>query len=380
MTTPVQALSDESKLTPIVAALCGRVADWPTAPAQRDRMMQCAAYHGVCVLLYRALAFDEASEIVNGLRPIAIAAAAQERLRRHAIAEVLAALAAEHIEALVLKGSALAYWLYAAPECRSRADTDLLIKQADLPGAIRVFAALGYSRAAAVSGQLLSTQYCYERKDLLAAVHGFDLHWQVSNTRAMAEVFSYTELRAAAMPLARLSENALALGRSHSLLLACMHRLAHQQAPYYFDGVARRGGERLIWLFDIHLLSLTMTAEDWRATLSIAVSKGLQAVLLDGLRAVQAVLSTTIPTWVQEELAVAWAHAKIEPRSFTVAPWRWDLSEIARQPDWSARWRLVKEHLLPPPAYMLAKYRTHHRSLLPLLYVRRALSGFVKRL
>ena len=40
--------------------------------------------------------------------------------------------------------------------------------------------------------------------------------------------------------------------------------------------------------------------------------------------------------------------------------------------------RWLREHLFPPAQYMLGKYGTNNRMLLPILYVRRAFGGLPK--
>jgi hypothetical protein len=48
------------------------------------------------------------------------------------------------------------------------------------------------------------------------------------------------------------------------------------------------------------------------------------------------------------------------------------LAEVRALDGWGERWRLLREHAFPPADYMLRKYETRRRWLLPVLYVRRA--------
>src|SRR5207244_7367213 len=59
---------------------------------------------------------------------------------------------------------------------------------------------------------------------------------------------------------------------------------------------------------------------------------------------------------------------------------RWRRVDILRSDlhslsDWRARARLLREHLVPPPAYILASYGRTRATLLPVLYVHRILRG-----
>jgi hypothetical protein len=90
----------------------------------------------------------------------------------------------------------------------------------------------------------------------------------------LAGLFSYEELRARAQPLPELAPQAFAACPVDALLLACMHRCGHKQAPYYVDGVAHYSGDRLIWLYDIHLLAVKLTSVEWHQFIDRATRKG----------------------------------------------------------------------------------------------------------
>ncbi len=76
----------------------------------------------------------------------------------------------------------------------------------------------------------------------------------------LAAALDYGELAARAVPLPALGRNAHAIAPVHALLLACIHRAGHANAPYHVDGIASPEGDRLIWLYDIHLLVGGMSA------------------------------------------------------------------------------------------------------------------------
>src|SRR5215212_5026868 len=88
--------------------------------------------HGLLPLAYRWSRLPQ-------LRGGAMQAAAVEPLRAADLHDVLAALSARGIEALILKGGALAYDLYDRPEERPRSDVDLLIDPAEIDTARDAF-------------------------------------------------------------------------------------------------------------------------------------------------------------------------------------------------------------------------------------------------
>jgi hypothetical protein len=50
-------------------------------------------------------------------------------------------------------------------------------------------------------------------------------------------------------------------------------------------------------------------------------------------------------------------------------------SDLGALGNWRARAELIRQHLFPPPQYILKKYRRRNRAWLPLLYARRMLTG-----
>jgi hypothetical protein len=149
----------------------------------------------------------------------------------------------------------------------------------------------------------MSYQACLTREVAGGGEHTLDLHWKISNSELLSRLFSYDELREAAVPLPALSPHAFGAGLVHALLIACMHRAGHKQAPYFVDGVAHYSGDRLIWLYDIHLLAQAMSPAQWDEFLRLAGQKGLRAVCLEGIEQTRSRFATPVPQEVLDELA-----------------------------------------------------------------------------
>ncbi len=183
------------------------------------------------------------------------------------------------MEALVTKGTALAYTVYPQPWLRPRTDSDLLVRHADVPAAGRALATCGYSRSDALStGELVSHQVAFERTDAHGVHHVIDLHWKIVNPQIVADALTYDRLRADAQPAPALGDAALVPSVIASIALGCVHRLAHHQ-----------GQDRLIWLYDLDLLAGTLTADDWLALRELACRQRIAGFCLDGLRSARAV-------------------------------------------------------------------------------------------
>ena len=307
-------------------------------------------------------------------------ATAHELIRRRALEEILAGLAERNVATLLLKGTPLAYTLYPTAALRSRSDTDLLIRKEDFHAADETFVRLGYERANAVTGEFVNSQLSYYQDDDYGVAHSFDLHWRISNSYVFGETFGFEELWASSIAIPALGTDARGLGAEHALLLACMHRLTHRQAPYYVDGVAYYDSDRLIWLYDIHLLARAMTVNQWERVIEVAAEKGLQEICLDGLQAAADSLGSIVPADVMGRLSLRGSRRVKAVASFNVAPWRWELTGLCASRSWRAALKLLAEQLFPPGSYMSAKYRIANRKLLPFYYFRRAVEGICKRL
>jgi hypothetical protein len=286
-----------------------------------------------------------------------------EELQRRELTRLSAAFAHRRIQALLLKGAAWAYSLYARPVLRPRDDTDLLVDESSCDRAERLLLSLGYEPAVEHVMQLASGQRHFRRVDEQGVVHPLDLHWRVTNPLVFAD----------ALPFGRLWERSVAMiipgARSlcdvDGLLLACLHRLAHHGNT-----------SELAWLMDIHLLATAITADQWNEFTREAESGGLRGVCAQSLLSAVNCFGTEMPTDVE-----TWLHRaarELPERVFLghgVSPLGLLLSDWRAIGTWKGRLRLVKDHVYPPRSYMVARYGPRHPWLLPLLYGRRAIGG-----
>jgi len=280
---------------------------------------------------------------------------------------VLDALAGSGVKALVFKGTALAYTCYAEPTLRPRLDTDLLIRPDDVDAAARVFERLGCTRTLRTEGQLVTHQFTY-----VSAQHGlniaFDVHWKLSDPQAFADLFSFDELEREARHAPALARAAQVLCDEHALLVACTHRVAH-----HYDH------DILLFLCDIHLLARRLGPSGWARVSAMATAKRIRQVTLRGLTLAATLLGTPVPDGVRAVLAgFGGCVSSEEPSSAyletglrRVDILRADLRALG----WRNRLKLLREHLLPAPAYVLRSYGQTRRELLPFLYLIRIARG-----
>jgi hypothetical protein len=365
----------------LAAALKGDAAPWLAAgaAASLDVVLARVRYHGIAPLLQErpdAMA-DWPQAVRRAVRDLAVQAAMWELSHQQMLVRLLDGLAAHGIQALLLKGTALAYGLYDNPACRVRADSDLLVAPADLAACRAVLEAQGFRREPD-RGERTTHQEGWTVAAPGGVQHYLDLHRRLSNAELLSTLFTWEELWAEHRTLPHLCASAAGLGHVHALLLACLHRAIHRTSPYYSDGTAHYGGDRLIWLYDSHLLAGAMAEDDWRSFAALARRKGLAEVCREGLELTAARLGTACDPDVLAALA---APGPTEPAAAYVASRR--LSQIAQDfravPGIRKRWLFLCEMALPPAAYVRMLYRHANWQWLPWLYTRHVVDGLRRR-
>lgn len=369
-------LTEETLQNWLQAILRGEMPVWTLAEdaATVEGVYAFAVAQGVAELLGQRL--DEAAANVSPaplrarLRQRAKAATALELSREIELERALERLAAAESTPLILKGTALAYGLYPAPQLRPRCDTDFLLP--DRQAAERVWLeleALGYRRQNAVSGEFVSYQFSCHRDDVFGVTHALDIHWRINNNQVFAQRFGFAELAAAARPIPALGPHARGLAPVHALLLACMHRAGHLSAGE---------PERLVWLYDLHLLACGLSPDEWTWFRELAVARGIGGICQEALAQAHDRFGSPIPQGVASALADAAAGEWLKPAR-SAGPWRNYWNGLRALPDVRSRCLWVLETLFPSPDYLLAKYQTEQRWRLPLLYLHRILVGLHKR-
>ena len=169
---------------------------------------------------------------------------------------------ANGIRVLIIKGTGLAYDIYPSPELRPRGDTDLLIAESDLECVRTILHARGYTSPLTSGDTLAIRQQSFTRGG-----HVYDVHWDVANSPVVRDALPFEELLGRAIAMPRIAPNALAPSHVDALLLACIHRVAHHHDI-----------ERLIWLYDIHLLREAMSADEHARFWRLAAERRVVAI------------------------------------------------------------------------------------------------------
>ena len=333
-----------------------------------DALVRSAAHHGVTALLWQALQHDAAAPaaLTSRLARVAAAEVARTALLERELAAVLRAFDTHGVNVVVMTGAALAYTCYPRPWLRRRTDTDVLIDRVSFDRAAGALASVGYAQASAIStGEFVSHQAAFERRDGHGLVHAVDVHWKAVNPRILSEAISFRDVWKESRLVSLAGTTVRVPDAPWSLVLACVHRLAHHQDQ-----------ERLGWLYDLHLLAGAFQAPEWDRVVEIARAGRISAICADGLGAAAHHLGTSVPAAVLEALGRAGrsepsrGYAEREQRRLAVL--RDDLRHLPR---WRDRMRLLREHAFPPASFMLARYESRQRAWLPALYVHRLVTG-----
>src|SRR3954453_19491108 len=339
---------------PLRALLRGESAEWPRAATAADtaQLIESIEQNGVGPLVYARLS---GWPICDALRDVAIRAAAAETARLRDLRTLLAAFEASGIRVLIIKGTGLAYDIYPSPELRPRGDTDLLIAESDLDSVRRILFAGGYTSPLTSGDTLAIRQQSFTRGG-----HVYDVHWDVANSPVVRDALPREELLGRAIPVPRIAPNALAPSHVDALLLACIHRVAHHHDV-----------ERLIWLYDIHLLRETMSADEHARFWRMAADRGLVAICERSIALAgdwfAAAPHDRAGDWLtdSERNRDEPSAAFLDHNRRHASVLRNDLKALG----WRSRLRRLRELALPPASFMRQSFPAAPALALPALYV-----------
>ena len=367
----------------ICAVVRGEGVAWPGTQAglEVEAFLARADHHGTLPLLgdrLRDPAISQAwpESIRTRCTAAALSGVAWELAQRGEILRLLAALREAQLKPLILKGAALAGSHYAHPGLRPRSDLDLIVAEADQARAEEVLRDRGYARQGVSMGRHISCESTWNLAMRNGASIDVDLHWRSNNSPVLARLLVYEEMHARAVPVTSLGPDAFAPCPVDALLFACIHRAGHAHAPMYVDGVAVPAKDRLIWLYDIHLLASKMRGDELEEVASIASNRRMTAIVREALALCEARFALTLPASVKAALSQG---RQREPSAeiFRGGRLRGMAGDFLAIGGTAKRFRWLRELAFPSAQYMRAKYPASS-SWLPVLYARRAFDGLKK--
>ena len=350
----------------------------PALPHDDDQFitdtLQLADWHGVTALIHHELSVDNRLEkyphaFIQQLTARNNRIVAGKLLWKQEMINVQKSLRSAKIRSLLIKGFPLSYILYPAPHLRLYSDIDILFPDFETTEkAWNTLANMGYTRPVTTSGKYISHQFSCYRSGASGFPFALDLHWRVNNHYFFASALTFEELDSTSMKLPGLEPEMRTLLSEYALLYACMHRIAH--LPF-------NESNRLVWLYDIHLLAKSFNEDQWTHFVDLATMKKLSSVCLDGLLECKTRFNSALPENVLEKLRQEGTNDPVRPAELT-STWKYNLTIYKTMPGWTERLCLLREHLFPPSDYMLNKYKTNNKWLLPYLYLKRITGGLKK--
>jgi Uncharacterised nucleotidyltransferase len=267
--------------------------------------------HAATAGLLRQMPPEVTSDLLEAYR----AAWIGNRQLRGVLAEVLAAFAARGVEAMAVKGVALALRYYGEPALRPAGDLDLLVRRADLAACRTALEALG-CRPYLSRGQprgfypLLFRALVYLHPSGLT----IELHWELTSLpaylpRLRADIGLWTRVE----HIEVLGQPAHYLVPADELRYLALHAI-----------VQHAENRRMIWLVDISELVRSLPPSwDWDAFVEETVLLGLARPVAAALLAAQELGPLPVPSAALERLCRA-ATAARERRA-----WRHSLGSEA---------------------------------------------------
>jgi hypothetical protein len=363
------------ELVHLAGLVTGREA-WDGDESQTGQWLDVAVAHGVHALLHRAQVLHRGADAISRpLRDAAMAQAIWELAHQQVAAKLISALRGSGIDFLVLKGTALAYTIYDDPSLRCRSDTDLLVREPDLPTVRALLNSLGFVRMIGAGGRLASYQETHTIEGSDRARHAVDLHWKLNNSQLLSRLFSFEELFARSVPVHRLEEGARTTGYPDALIIACMHLATHRNNPMHFGDTTVGTHERLIWLHDIAALASRFSEAQWQQVAAIAIQKGMGPCCADGLRGAGRYFFAPVPANLLLELGSSPGLASIYLGSNAL---RQRLMDLAALDGLGSKARWLFELVFPSAEFMRSRYRQAKVQWLPWLYLRRCVRAGVK--
>jgi len=333
--------------------------EWPTEFQSETALTMIWSridYHGICVLLHAANAqfHDWPKELKSRIAEEARLAGLWEFTHGAALANLLEALDQAGIEAVLMKGTALAYSVYHEPSARRRGDSDLLIQPSKLEQARNIFSQCNWHRDAQIHG--VNHQECWLHKSAAHFEHSVDLHWEPSDRAVLQSVLKPDDFFEHKRPLLRLCSNAWRADPALTIIHEVINQKWHEAHGYWTEHGHIRGARRLIWSLDFGLLTDELDQQDWERLKNLCNDRGIGPLVAEALRGAASDLGTQMPESHIVELESMELRAEIATFFATSDSLTEFWLNLRSASSWKERARMIRKRGLPPREYLLTKY------------------------
>ncbi|MCI5223899.1 MAG: hypothetical protein D3924_14805 [Candidatus Electrothrix sp. AR4] len=366
-------------LHPDTAVLLRRVfydqdLSWPeTDGVSEEVFIREVTAQGMAPLLFRFLSEEDGGNWPSGilvcLREAAMRQAAFEVVLELDLRRLLDAFSEIGVFPLLLKGTPLSHILYPEPGLRPRCDTDLLIPDSARKKTVALMERLGYQGLHEAEVDYINAQMSYSKRVAQGVFCSYDIHWQVSNcNRQFSRDFVDGRLFEDSQAIPALGEHARTLSKVDALIFSCFHRAGH----------FAHHGDRLIWLYDMHLFCQALSEQEAKVFSDRTKKLNIVTVCADAFVATRFWFKTEPPPALE---ALFLEGGKQESSALLLRTGRLDgikqhaLLELQGLSTWLERLNFLLQNAFPPTEYMLWRYNRKNKRALPWLYLKRCAEG-----
>ncbi len=353
------------------------VPDWPAdLEVSPDEAALRVTFHGIALLLVEAAPGLPGwpAELAEAIKQEARVQSFWELSHAKLVAQLVEALHAAGIQALILKGTALAYSHYPNPALRRRGDSDLLIEGGRRAKARAVFAAAGFT----LCNDARPLQEAWSSGTDFGFDHTIDLHWRISASSAVSELLEANAPRRRIQQLPKLSPNAASIGPVDNLILICLNRAQHAKFGYLIGKERLFENDRLIWAVDIDLLTSAFEPAHWEELVQNASDSASSDIILSGLDLAQRCLDTPVPEAVLTQLKQQSDDTRLTDYLMSGSSTHRLKLDLAASPSWRDKLRLITFKLIPSEDLVRERFPDAESWPLAVLHIRRLLSGLGK--
>ncbi|MEM8725222.1 MAG: nucleotidyltransferase family protein [Pseudomonadota bacterium] len=351
--------------------------DWPSElQICPDEAALRVTFHGIALLLIEASPQLPGwpAPLVDAIKQEARVQSFWELSHAKLVSRLVETLHAAGIEALLLKGTALAYSHYPKPALRRRGDSDVLIESADRAKTRAVFEACGLVQCSDVR----PLQECWKADSKMGFDHMIDLHWRISASSAISGLLEANTPRRKTQALPSMSPNAASIGSVDNLILICINRAQHAKFGYLIGEKRLFDNDRLIWAADIDLLTSSFAQSEWNDLVTSAAQSASSDIVLSGLRLAQSCLKTPVPGQVLKRLEQQSGDTRLTSYLSSGSGKQRLMLDLAASPTWRAKLRLIGFKLFPSKDLIHERYPDAQGWPLSVLRIRRLFAGLGK--
>ena len=312
-------------------------------------------FHGIPALLH-----EKADRLVGWPAKMLERIAEEARLlglweatHARSVGTLVEALDAAGVETVLMKGTALAYSIYAEPSLRRRGDSDLLIRPHDLDRAREVLKACGWRRNVDPHGLVFQEGWVRDTGHFL---HEVDLHWEASDRPVLQRVLPSEDMFVMKRSLPRLCSSAHRADHALTIIHETINQKWHVTHGYWAEEGRVRGSRRLIWSVDFALLAQALDEEGWNRLVELCRQRGVGPLIAEALDGAAADLEVSLP---ERHLSALHSEA-LAPEIGSYFEAKDSLSEfwfdLRTAGSWRKRLAMINNRGLPPRSHLVEKY------------------------